>query len=54
VAASAVATLEPELERLRRALENESVTPALLRRLARRGFSRDTLDEVASSFALEA
>ena len=54
VAASAVAALEPELERLRRALENESVTPALLRRLAGRGFSRDTLDEVASSFAFEA
>ena len=54
MAAGAVAALEPELERLRRALENESVTPALLRRLARRGFSRDTLDEVASSFALEA
>jgi SOS response regulatory protein OraA/RecX len=54
VAASAVAALEPELERLRRALVNESVTPALLRRLAGRGFSRDTLDEIASSFALEA
>jgi len=54
VAAGAVAALEPELERLRRAIENESVTPALLRRLAGRGFSRDTLDEVASSFALEA
>lgn len=54
MAASAVGALEPEVERLRRALENESVTPALLRRLARRGFSRDTLDEVASSFALEA
>jgi SOS response regulatory protein OraA/RecX len=54
VAASAVAALEPELERLRRVLANESVTPALLRRLAGRGFSRDTLDEVASSFALEA
>jgi len=54
VAASAVAALEPEPERLRRTLENESVTPALLRRLAGRGFSRDTLDEVASSFALEA
>jgi SOS response regulatory protein OraA/RecX len=54
VAASAVAALEPELERLRRALENESVTPAVLRRLAGRGFSRDTLDEIASSFALEA
>ena len=54
VAASAVAALEPELERLRRALENESVTPALLRRLAGRGFSRDTLDEIGSSFAFEA
>jgi len=54
VGASAVAALEPELERLRRVLENESVTPALLRRLAARGFSRDTLDEVASSFAFEA
>jgi SOS response regulatory protein OraA/RecX len=54
VAANAVAALEPELERLRRAIENESVTPALLRRLAGRGFSRDNLDEVASSFAFEA
>jgi SOS response regulatory protein OraA/RecX len=54
MAASAVAALEPELERLLRTLENESVTPALLRRLAGRGFSRDTLDEVAASFALEA
>ena len=54
VAAGAVAALEPELERLRRAIENESVTPALLRRLAGRGFSRDTLDEVASSFAFGA
>jgi len=34
-------------------LGNESVTPALLKRLARRGFSRDSLDEVASSFAFE-
>jgi SOS response regulatory protein OraA/RecX len=54
IAASAVAALEPELERLRSALENESVTPALLRRLAGRGFARDTLDEVASPFAFEA
>jgi SOS response regulatory protein OraA/RecX len=52
VAANAVAALEPERERLRRALEGESITPALLRRLAGRGFSRDALDEVASSFAL--
>jgi SOS response regulatory protein OraA/RecX len=54
VAANAVAALEPELERLRRALENERVTPGLVRRLAGRGFSRDTLDQVASAFALEA
>jgi len=53
-ASSAVAALEPETARLRRMLENESVTPALLRRLAGRGFSRESLDEVASSFALEA
>ena len=51
--ASAVAALEPELERLRRALESESLTRALLRRLSARGFSRDTLDEIASSFAFE-
>ena len=53
-AAAAVSSLEPELERLRQLLERQSVTPALLRRLARRGFSRDTLDEAASWFALEA
>jgi SOS response regulatory protein OraA/RecX len=52
-AAGAVASLEPELERLRRVLERERVTPALLRRLAGRGFSRDALDELASSFAPE-
>jgi SOS response regulatory protein OraA/RecX len=53
-AAAAVAALEPEPERLRRLLEAQSVTPALLRRLAGRGFSRDALDDVASSFAPEA
>ena len=53
-AASAVAALEPESERLRRVFENQPLTPALLRRLAGRGFARDSLDEVASSFALEA
>jgi SOS response regulatory protein OraA/RecX len=52
--AAAVASLEPELDRARRLVTGESVTPALLRRLAGRGFSRDTLDEVAASFALEA
>jgi hypothetical protein len=52
-AASAVAALEPEIDRLRGMLENTIVTPALLRRLAGRGFSRESLEEVASSFALE-
>jgi SOS response regulatory protein OraA/RecX len=52
--AAAVAALEPEPDRLRRLLEAQIVTPALLRRLAGRGFSRDALDEVSSSFAPEA
>jgi SOS response regulatory protein OraA/RecX len=50
---NAVDSLAPELERARELLDGQSVTPALLRRLAGRGFSRDTLDEVASSFAPE-
>jgi SOS response regulatory protein OraA/RecX len=50
-AAGAVASLEPEPDRLRRLLEAESVTPALLRRLAGRGFSRDALEEAVASFA---
>ena len=51
--AHAVASLEPEPERLRRALDGQRVTPALLRRLSGRGFARDTVDDVVSSFALE-
>jgi len=46
-AADALAGLEPELDRARRLLAGQSVTPALLRRLAARGFSRDTLEEFA-------
>jgi SOS response regulatory protein OraA/RecX len=53
-AADAVAGLEPELERARGLLRGENVTRASLRRLAGRGFSRDTLEEVAASFAHEA
>lgn len=53
-AADAVAALEPERDRAGRLVEGQTVTPALLRRLAGRGFARDTLDEIASSFALEA
>ena len=52
-AANAVAALEPEAARLRRMLEDEKLTPAVLRRFASRGFSRDSLDEIASSFAFE-
>lgn len=53
-AADAVAGLEPELDRVARLLRGETITPALIRRLAGRGFSRDTLEEVAASFAKEA
>ena len=53
-AAEVVAALEPELERARRLLAGQSVTPALIRRLSARGFSRDTLEDVASAFAQEA
>jgi SOS response regulatory protein OraA/RecX len=53
-AASAVAALEPEVARIGRLLEGQAVTPALLRRLAGRGFSRDTLEEIAAAFAQEA
>ena len=53
-AADAIAALAPEPERLRQLLQGERATPALLRRLAGRGFSRDSLDEAASSFAFEA
>ena len=53
-AADAVAALEPERDRVRSLHECQNVTPALLRRLAGRGFARDTLDELADSFAREA
>lgn len=52
-AAAAVAGLEPESDRVQRLVEGEAITPRLLRRLAGRGFSRETLDEVASAFARE-
>jgi SOS response regulatory protein OraA/RecX len=53
-AADAIAALEPESERARRLVKGESLTPALLRRLSTRGFARDTIDEIATTFALEA
>jgi SOS response regulatory protein OraA/RecX len=46
-AADAIAALEPELDRARRLFAGQSVTPAMLRRFAGRGFSRDTADEFA-------
>ncbi|MFL5916389.1 MAG: regulatory protein RecX [Gaiellaceae bacterium] len=51
IVADAVAALEPELERAQRLLAGQSLTPALLRRLSGRGFSRDTLEEVTTAFA---
>jgi len=53
-AAEAVAALPSERDRASRILEGKAVTPQLLRRLAGRGFSRETLEEVASPFAHEA
>jgi len=53
-AAAAIAGLEPELDRVRRLLDGTSVTPALLRRLAGRGFSRDTMEEAAAAVAHQA
>jgi SOS response regulatory protein OraA/RecX len=53
-AADAVESLEPELDRAQRLVAGQSVTPALIRRLSGRGFSRATLDEVVSAFAQDA
>ena len=53
-AAGAVAALDPELDRARRLVTGQSVTPAFIRRLSGRGFSRETLEEVATAFAQEA
>jgi SOS response regulatory protein OraA/RecX len=45
--AAAVDELEPEAERALRALAGKERTPQTLRRLAARGFSRDTMEELA-------
>jgi regulatory protein len=50
-AADAIEALEPETERVRLALRGKELTPAVLRRLTSRGFSRDTLDGLAASLA---
>ncbi|HZD88000.1 MAG TPA: RecX family transcriptional regulator [Gaiellaceae bacterium] len=49
----ALAALEPEAERVRNLLQREHATPAVLRRLAARGFDRELLGELAA-FAREA
>ncbi len=48
---AAIDELETEAERARQALADEEPTPASLRRLAARGFSRDTLDDLATSYS---
>ena len=50
-AAEAVAALEPELERAQRLVVGQVFTPALMRRLSGRGFSRETVEELAAAFA---
>lgn len=45
--ATALEALEPEAERALRAIEGKERTPTLLRRLSARGFSRDTLEDLA-------
>jgi SOS response regulatory protein OraA/RecX len=53
-AEQAVAALEPEQDRAACLLERKGLTPQVVRRLASRGFSRETLDAVATAFAQEA
>src|SRR5262249_48894641 len=53
-ASEAVAELEPEAERARRILEANAPDAKTLRRLAGRGFSRETLEEIGTAFAREA
>lgn len=53
-ASEAIAALEPELERAQILLRKHDSAPPLLRRLAARGFSRDTLEDLAAAFAQEA
>ena len=53
-ASDAIAALEPELERARSFLAAHGSAAAVLRRLAARGFSRDTLEDLAAAFARDA
>lgn len=51
VAQEAVSALESELDRAKRLLEAGLPQGKLLRRLASRGFSRETLEEIGTTFA---
>ena len=48
---AALEALEPEAERALKVVEGKERTPTVLRRLASRGFSRDTLEDLAGSEA---
>ena len=50
---AAIDGLEPEADRVLRITAGKERTPALFRRLASRGFSRDALDDLAGSLARE-
>jgi regulatory protein len=52
--ASAIEALGSEAVRAAEAVDGKERTPAVLRRLAARGFSRDTLENLAESFARDA
>jgi SOS response regulatory protein OraA/RecX len=49
--AEAVAALEPEVDRARRLVHADVPNAKTLRRLASRGFSRETLEEISTAFA---
>ena len=51
---AAIENLEPEAERVLSIVEGKERTPAMLRRLASRGFSRDSLEALAVSLASDA
>ncbi len=49
--AEAIASLEPEVDRARRFLDTGALSAKTVRRLGSRGFSRQTIDEIATAFA---
>ena len=51
VVAEAIASLEPEVDRARRVLDTGALSAKTVRRLGSRGFSRQTIDEIATAFA---